>query len=188
MAFDFSGSKRPKAPTSSSSRNDIDYTSSDSTPRPSSGSTSASGGFSGFQNRPAGFQDKPSGFQDRPSNESPHQSGFQNKPSGFQNRPERKTGISGNTSLTPVSNSPARSTPRVPVKRPATHRRGGNNDFGTIPWNVVLPIIGLVALVILCVVFRDAITEFLVQVLTWIIMILVIIFLVKWLIFGGRRR
>lgn len=188
MAFDFSGSKRPKAPSSGGSRNDIDYTSSDSTPRPSSGSTSASGGFSGFQNRPTGFQDKPSGFQDRPANEPARQSGFQNKPSGFQNRPESKAGTSGNTSLTPVNHSPARSAPRAPVKRPATHRRGVSNDFGAIPWNVVLPIIGLIALVILCVVFREAITEFLVQVLTWIIMILVIIFLVKWLIFGGRRR
>ena len=187
MAFDFNGSKKPGVASGGGSRNDIDYTSLDSTPGPSSGRTSESGGFSGFQNRPTGFSGTASRFQDRPNNTPDRQTGFQNKPSGFQNRPESRSGTNGGTSLTPVKKSPVRSAPRTPAKRPATHR-GGGSGMPAIHWNMVIPIIGIVILVVLCVVFREAITEFLVQVLTWVIMILVIIFLVKWFIFGGRRR
>ena len=184
MAFDFNGSKKPGTASGGGSRNDIDYTSLGSMPSPSSGRTSESGGFSGFPNRPTGFSNTPSGFQDRPNNTPDRQTGFQNKPTGFQNRPESRSGANGGTSLTPVNNSPVRFAPRTPTKRPAAHR-GGGIGMPSIPWNVVIPIIGIVILVVLCVVFREAITEFLVQVLTWIIMILVIIFLGEMVHFRG---
>lgn len=182
MAFDFNGSKRPSAPSNNSSRKDIDYSSLDSD---SDFSGRPSGGFS---DPPSSFGKQATGFDNTSGNAPQRQSGFQNKPSGFSNRPENKSGTNTDTAMRPVRNSPTRSAPRAPAKRPATQRGGVSGDFASIPWRIVLPIIGIIFLVIVCVVFREAITEFLTQVLAWIIIILIIVFLVKWFIFGGNHR
>ena len=57
-----------------------------------------------------------------------------------------------------------------------------------IPWRIVIPVLLIAAAIALCVIYRDSITAFLSQILVWVITIIVIVLLVRWLIFGGRRR
>ena len=185
MAFDFNGSKRPSAPSNDSARKDVDdFPSASDTDSP----VRSVGGFGGFSDRPSSSGRPASGFDNSSGNTAPRYPGFQNKPSGFSNRPENKISSNFDTGMRLTRNSPARSTPRAPAKRPATKRGVSGNDFVSIPWRSAFPVIGIILLVILCVVFREAIMEFLTQVLAWIIIILIIVFLVKHFIFGGNRR
>lgn len=71
---------------------------------------------------------------------------------------------------------------RSPIRAPRT-----GPDL-QIPWRIVIPILLIAAAIALCVVYRDSITEFLSQILTWVIIIIVIFLLLRWLVFGGRRR
>lgn len=57
-----------------------------------------------------------------------------------------------------------------------------------IPWRIIIPVLLIAAAIALCVIYRDSITAFLSQILAWVITIIVIILLIRWLIFGGRRR
>lgn len=166
MAFDFNGSSRAAKPSGGSSRKDIDHT--------------AMNANSGPSHRPAnGFGGQASGEPGRQTDGRFRSTGFSNKP--VQREPVRSVPPGGS------GNMPARTTPRPPVKPPARRRRG-MGGYADIPWRIILPIIGIAILVILCVVFRDAITEFLAQVLAWVIVVIIIVCLLKWLVFGGRRR
>lgn len=185
MAFNFNGSNRSSAPSNNSPRKDIDYSSMDSD---ADSSSRSSGGFGAFDDRSSGSAYQFTGFDSRSDNSARRQTGFQDRPTGFSNRPENRSGSNNDTAMRPVRNSPTRSTPRAPAKRPATQRSSSGGYFASVPWRIVPPIIGIIILVILCVVFREAITAFLTQVLAWIIIILIIVFLVKWFIFGGIRR
>lgn len=182
MAFDFHGSTRPSTPSSNNTRKDIAYTS-DFEPGTLAGGSSE---FGRFGDRSSGFSNQGAGFRDTPREMPSRQSGFQNRPSsGFSNEPERSR-FAGNTSLSPARNTPTRTAPRPPAKRPATQqRRSGGLPY--IPPKIVLLVIGIIVLVTLCIIFREAITTFLVQVLTWVVIVLIIVLLIK-LLFRRRRR
>lgn len=114
--------------------------------------------------------------------------GTVSKSSGFQDRPERKKDTG---TLVPSRQISSDSNERrwQGKERKSTTRRTYSpvNEFH-IPWNIILPLIGIVVIVAFCWIYREAITDFLMQVLNWIFIILLIIFLIKWFIFPRRRR
>jgi len=171
MAFDFNGNKRPTPTSGDPVRKDIDYTSPKHDPEGFSSLPPRNSG--GFGNRPTGFQNPPSSPSAPPS-----------KPAGFQNRPALRDEPQTDPGLRSGSpGAPARPAPRTPAKRPAV-RSGGSS----VPWRILLPVIGILIVVALCVIFRQAIAEFMTQLITWAVIILIILLLFKWLIFGGRKK
>ena len=178
MAFDFNGNHRSAAAPNSSARRDIDYSAANDA---AGFSDAGSSGFGGRRDLPNGFGGQSAGTQTSFAEAPGKQAGFQNRPTGFSDRPAQ------NGTRSDLSGRPAGPAPRPPAKRPAAPR-GRAGGYCSIPWRIIFPVIVLAIAVILCVVYRDAITEFLAQVLAWVIVILVIICLIKWLIFGGRRR
>lgn len=112
--------------------------------------------------------------------------GFQNKGStpakGFQNIPERKE-PKGNQGAFQLSTSVGMGdtylgrTERLHKRRPSPRREM------MIPWRIILMIVGVLIIATMLWVCRDAISAFLSQVLSWVITIIVIIFLVKLFIF-----
>ena len=168
MAFDFNGNKRPSTDSGNPIRKDIDYTSPKNDPE-GFGSLPPRGS-GGFGNRPTGFQNPPSA---PPS-----------KPAGFQNRPALRDDPQTDTGLRPTPHSaPVRPASKPPVKRPAV--RGGGSS---VPWKILLPVISILIVIALCVIFRQAIAEFMSQLIAWAIVILIILALFKLLIFGGRKK
>ena len=117
---------------------------------------------------------RPGGFSGRPAASPGEPAGFSGRPNGFQNRPERPA----------APPAPDRRPPRRPARPPA--RRPAPSIF--IPWDKLLPVIGFLALLALLFLFRKEITAFLQELFVWIIMILAIVFIFKYLLFGGRRR
>ena len=68
-------------------------------------------------------------------------------------------------------------------------RRSGPVRAGfDIPWRIIIPVLLIAAAIALCVIYRDSITAFLSQILVWVFTIIVIVLLIRWLLFGGRRR
>ncbi len=121
----------------------------------------------------------------------PRPGGNASPSSGFKNAPTVRDD-SSRPSVSPPENLPAlndrqrysSTLQKTPTRVRSNHRQAGSQ----IPWRIVLPIIAVIALVVLCFVFKDAITSFLSQVLAWVIIILIIIAVFKWLIFPRRRR
>lgn len=72
-------------------------------------------------------------------------------------------------------------------KTPIRTKIGRQPSNIQIPWRMVLLLITITTIIILCIIFREAITSFLVQVLTWTLIVLIIIAIIKWLIFPKRR-
>lgn len=110
----------------------------------------------------------------------PH--GFQNTGStsakGFQNAPVRKN--PGN--LYPPSSLAQKediSWKREGNARRTREKRSVPRGNIIIPWRVILMIIGVVLFIAVLWIYRDAISAFLAQVLSWVITILIIVFLVK---------
>ena len=106
---------------------------------------------------------------------------------GFRNKPSRRSRPSQDTDMVPFGDDSRTPGSRVPSRRTSTRRRSGVS-LPDIPWRTLMPLIGIILAVVLCVIYRDAITSFLAQVLSWLITIGIIILLFKWLIFGGKRR
>ena len=178
MAFDFNGKNRPASTPNSTAEWDIDF---DSLNADSEFSDRDTGGFGGRRDRTNGFGRRPAGNR-LPSEETTRrQTGFQDRPAGYSNRHEQN----GSRNNPPAGST--RMPPRPPAKRPAAPR-GGSGRYMSIPWGIIFLVIGIIIAVILCVVFRAAITDFLAQVLAWVIVVLIIVCLLKWLVFGGRRR
>lgn len=137
---------------------------------PSTSYTSSSlGGFSG---RPAG-------------REGDRVGGSSSRPFGFRNRP-RPSRQSFEHEPPPQDGSTHSSRSR-PVRHPAV-RRGAQHRVEAMPWNIVIPLLIAVALVVLCVVFRESIIQFLSQLLSYIVIIAILIFILKSFLFGGGRR
>lgn len=137
---------------------------------PRSPSPSPSGG--GFQNRPSGRRgDEPRGFAPEPDKAVGHSY-------GFQGRPER-------------SDSP-HMPPPTPGLRPGRARSAKRpalrGSAPSIPWNIVIPLLLIVAVVALGVIYREAILEFFSELLRLIIVILIVFFILKMLLFGGGRK
>lgn len=167
MPFDFNSGNAPKKPNNNF-KSDTNYTSNTagSIPRPSSAE------------RPT-FSSGASGFPSTPTQTPP-------KSTGFRNQPERRSGSSGNTGLSPASPQQTGYTPRkTGIKPPSVHRPSSGSK---ISWNALLPIIGIIAIIAFCWIFREAITNFLMQLFTWVIIILIIIFVIKWFIFPKKKK
>ena len=110
--------------------------------------------------------------------------GFKNTPTVIDN--SDRTGGPLQPNL-PAMND--RQRHRLSPQRTPTRMRGVRQPSNVqIPWRIVLPIIAIIAIIVLCIVFKDAITSFLAQVLTWVLIVLIIIAIIKWLIFPRRRR
>lgn len=101
--------------------------------------------------------------------------------SGFQNKPERKTFAPPTTVQSGHQN-----TPRTRPTRPYVGR-SAPSPSRELPWNKILPILGIVLAVVFCFVFRDAITEFIAQIVAWVIVILILFLVVKWVFLGKRK-
>lgn len=106
------------------------------------------------------------------------------KSTGFQNQPVRRSS-SGNTGMNPSFFQKTGYSPRkTKIQPPSVHQFSSGMN---IPWNILLPIIGIIAVVTFCWIFKEEITNFLMQLLTWVIVILVIISIVKWFIFPKKK-
>lgn len=129
-----------------------------------------------------------SGFGGTPSNDAGFGSGWSDS---MQNDPFSSSGgafqstTPGTQMMQPTSDgTPLR--PQMSYAKPRKARRPRSAPVN-IPWNYIIPAVLIIAAIVLCVVFRDVITEFLAQLLTWAIVILVIYIIIR-LVFGGRRR
>lgn len=113
--------------------------------------------------------------------------------SGFQNMPGRRDDYrdSGNTCLQPRPSYDdyALSTPVQPPQRRDTvrrpHVRSAPRESFSIPWNTLVPIIGVLCAILFLYLYRNEISAFLSQILSWVFTIVVIVLIFK-LIF--RRR
>ena len=125
-----------------------------------------------------GFSDRPGGLGGGPGEGRPAP--------GFQDRPGRSA---------PPPDSARRTAPpgelrhrqAAPARRPTVRSRAPRPAF-SLPWDRLLPVLAVLALLVVCFVFRSAIKAFLMDLLTWAIILLVIIWIFKSLLFGGKRR
>lgn len=150
-------------------------------PRPNN--TSSSSG----SNNPSSFNNIPRPGGNNPSSIPKPADTSAARNTGFQNRPEVRSG----GGVTPPSATPDNGNGRRKTagpKRPSTRQRSSGAGNTQIPVGLLFTIIGIVVVIICLWVFRDPISAFLTQVLTWVITILIIIFLIKWFIFPKRRR
>ncbi len=129
----------------------------------------------------------PSGFQNKPTRRDDYRdSGYQG--AGYQNDDYRDC---QNTSLEPrrshddyaISAPTPQPQRRSAPKRPPV-RRAPTSSF-SIPWNTVLPIIGIICVILFLYLFRSEISAFLSQILSWAITIIIIVLIFRWLF---RRR
>lgn len=109
--------------------------------------------------------------------------------SGFQNRPTVRGGpTSPPHPSAPLPSRGKNGPSRYSSPRPLSY--GGlprGSRWESLPWNLILPIGAVVALVIFLWIFRHQITAFLTQVLSWIIIILIIYVVIRWILFPRRR-
>lgn len=105
------------------------------------------------------------------------------KSAGFQNYPEKRKDLA-------VKNG---SRPNAPVpsgNRGKAYRRPSvkwSSYLSVLPWDRILIIAAVIAAVAFCWIYREAITAFLTEVFTWVILIVIMVLLLKWIIFGRRR-
>ena len=152
-----------------------------SAPRPNNTSTGSGSNYpSSLNNIPRPGGSNPSSIP-KPADTSATRN------AGFQNRPEVKRG-GGITppAVTPDNGNGRRKT--TGPKRPSTRQRSSGTGNTQIPFGLLFTILGIAVVIICLWVFRDPISAFLTQVLTWVITVLIIIFLIKWFIFPKRRR
>lgn len=164
------------------------------------------GSFAGFGN--SGSFDSPSGFGGFDNSngfDSPGSFGGFDNSSGFGGAPSGGEGDMGR-SQTSFSdqfkvNDPFQATGnehmtrddgRAPMQyanpakkiRPPRMSRGSNG----ISRNALLTICGIAAALVLCIVFRNQISDFLEQLLTWVFSVILIIVLLRLFVFRRRRR
>lgn len=130
--------------------------------------------------------------QQRPTNGPP--GGPQVPPGGA---PTRGGGFQG--APTPRKHEAPPTAPVVPNPAPE-YTRGQNWNTPrpnrtyapraniSIPWRIIIPALLIIAAIVLCVIYRDSITQFLAQILAWLIVIVIIVLIIRGLIFGRRRR
>lgn len=127
-------------------------------------------------------KDKPRGFSNRPTFTRHGTEEFYEPSNGFQNQADRpgEDWTSGRNRVKKPFISSRRSSLRPTIRN--------SRPMVSIPWNIILPVIGVVALLVLCFLNREAITMFLREVFGWILIILVMAYILKLFLFGGRRR
>jgi hypothetical protein len=103
---------------------------------------------------------------------------------GFQNRPERRDPSA--KAQVPVPAPPSRRASERGPSRPPVHRAPLTGLPSSIPWNFVITVLGIIAVVVFLWLFRDVITAFLSQVLSWILTIVIILGILKFFLFPRR--
>lgn len=136
------------------------------------GSSSGSSFDSGFSNSTAGLD---SGGFNMPSND----------PFSLSSDPFQTSNATAQVPVRPPTDNGTNRT-RMNYAKPQRSRRPTRGPV-QLPWNYIIPGSLIVALIVLCIIFRDAITDFLAQILTWAIVILVVYIIIR-IIFGRRRR
>lgn len=127
-----------------------------------------------------GKPSKPSNFQ------SPYGFGNEQNSSdsrGFSNAP--KVRDQPNYPIEP--SGPSYGYQSGPQKRKAPTQRAYRSNY-YIPWRTIFTILGIIGIVVLLVVFSEEISYFIGQLLAWAILLAVAVLIVKWVLFGGRRR
>ena len=109
------------------------------------------------------------------------------KNSGFQDIPQGKQDVPQSTFPQQTSYTEYQPYNSRIYREPVRRRKRLSFDWFALPWNRILPVIGIIAAVIFCWIFRREITEFLTQLLVWVIFIVILVVAVKYMIFGGRR-
>lgn len=87
--------------------------------------------------------------------------------------------------MTPAPRRPDRQSDRRGAPRPPRRAPSPGPAF-SIPWNIVLWVVGILAVVAGLWIFRDAISAFLSQVLSWVITILIILAIIRFFFFPRR--
>ena len=114
---------------------------------------------------------------------------FGSSSEGFQDMPKKQDD--------PFRNDPSPSSdfPGTDVWDPAPRRgsrkpRRAKRSLGDlqIPWRIVLPVLAIAAVIVLCIVFHEQIFSFLTELIVCLLIILVIIWLIKRIIFPPRNR
>ena len=122
---------------------------------------------------------KPSGNREVPISGGTSQTG------GFKNRPvQKKEQRFGWDNYTNGKDSMWSNTSEYRKPR----KRNWQADSVDFSMKTVFILCAAVLAIILCVVFRDAITDFLTMVLAWVIVVVVIILLIRLFIFRKKRR
>lgn len=175
MPFDFYSSKRPTSNKKQSSSSDSALAGLDSLPRPPKDNSSASSGFSNKprMNNNSGYSRPESRPGSRPAEP-------------FSNKPERNRGTD-NVSSDSGSYQNNHYRGRQASLQPPHARRFRSKDPSALPWNIILPAIGILVVVILCIVFRKEILSFLSSLLSFVIVIVIILAILRFLIFPRRK-
>lgn len=143
------------------------------------------GGFSPDNNTSPGFGGGSSGFGNPPSSSGSDNS-FGSRNGGFTDTPEVE---SGGGAFPPIVPPGVGSGQRHPYRKRRQRTRRSFSlgaNFPQVPFGVLMSILCVIVVVVCLWVYREAISAFLAQVLSWIITILIIVFLVKWFIFPKR--
>ena len=74
----------------------------------------------------------------------------------------------------------------TPTPRPSPYRKPRVRRNVEIPWNILLPILGVILILVFLYVFRNEITAFLSTLLSWVIVLIIVIAILKSLL--GIRR
>lgn len=104
------------------------------------------------------------------------------------------TNKKNNSSLGGFGSGPTKKSPFNPPRKEYknTMKRSGYSlsslSFADIPWKYILLALIIVVAVILCVIYRQAITSFLMELLTWAIIIFAIVLIIRFGIFRRRGR
>lgn len=138
-----------------------------------------------FKNR----QTTPSAGGQRPTSHTPapRSGGFTNRPRVNPSSSYRSQPTQTSTDLpSPEPPSYSGRTPNYPrVNRRQARQQSSPRDI-QIPWRIILTVLLVVGaiggVVTLCIVYREAITNFLMQLLTWAIILLVIFLLIRFII------
>lgn len=99
---------------------------------------------------------------------------------GFQNPPQVKR---------PDSYPPDHDDRRsyAPITRPSSYRRPNVHRNVELPWHIILPVFGVILIIAFLYVFRNEITAFLSTVLSWIIVLIIIVVVLRSVLGIGRR-
>lgn len=131
-----------------------------------------------------GFRDKPGGFESKPAADQYAEPSGRSSV-GFQNRPGRSMPRPDPVGRTTPPSGP-RSRPAAPARHPPVRGRAPGPAF-SFPWGRLFPVLLVLALLMVCFVFRAEIKAFLIELLTWAIILLIVILIFKHLLFGGKR-
>ena len=107
-------------------------------------------------------------------NNEPGRTGFSDTPVYRGNTSEREP-ERGFNAVNPYENS--RNIKRKKYRK--------HYDVGAIPWKPIIIAVCIIAAIAFCWIYRDAITEFIGQVIAWIIIIAVVVLIIRFLF---RRR